>query len=166
MGDAQRGDPLYLGVVGAGDENEETDAVAFEVGAGIAKAGEILICGGLGGVMTAAARGARAAGGRTVGILPGDSRAHGNSYLDVAIPTGMGEMRNALIARAADVLIAVGGEYGTLSEIAFALKIGKPVVGLHSWSAIDGILQTESAEEAVATALRLAGSGYERRPGR
>ena len=105
--------------------------------------------------MEAACRGAKAAGGTTVGILPGDDRAQANDYVDVAIATGLGEGRNALIVRAVDALVAVGGEYGTLSEIALALKTGKPVVGIESW-ALDPVEKVGSAEEAVRRALELA----------
>ena len=109
--------------------------------------------GGLGGVMEAACRGARDAGGTTIGILPGADRSAANAYVDVAIPTGLGEARNALVVRAADALIAVGGAYGTLSEIALALKAGKRVVGLGTWE-IDGVEAAASPEAAVETVLR------------
>lgn len=134
-------------------------AVAEEVGAEIALQGAVLVCGGLGGVMEAACRGARSQGGLTIGILPGEDRDEANDYVDVAIPTGMGEMRNALIVRAADAVIAVSGEFGTLSEIALALKLGKRVVGLATWElsragrVSDAILRADSAAEAVRLAL-------------
>jgi uncharacterized protein (TIGR00725 family) len=115
----------------------------------------VLVCGGLGGVMEAACRGAKAAGGTTVGILPGASRADANRYVDIAIPTGLGEARNALVVRAVDALVAVGGEYGTLSEIALALKCDTPVVGLASWD-IEGVRRAKSASDAVQRALALA----------
>ena len=102
--------------------------------------------------MEAACRGAKEAGGRTLGILPGTDRAAANPFVDTAVPTGLGEARNALVVRAADALIAVGGGYGTLSEIALALKAGKRVIGLDSWE-IDGVEPAESAEQAVAAAL-------------
>ncbi len=110
------------------------------------------MCGGLGGVMEAACRGANEAGGVSVGILPGADRAAANRFVDIAIPTGLGEARNALVVRSAEALVAVGGGYGTLSEIAFALKAGKPVVGLGSWE-IDGVRPAESPELAVSAAL-------------
>lgn len=112
--------------------------------------------------MEAACRGAKSVGGTTVGILPGTDRSGSNPYLDVALPTGMGETRNALIVRAADVVVAVGGEYGTLSEIAFALKLGTPVVGLGTWElvkkgrTIEAFTRAATASEAVETALALA----------
>lgn len=117
------------------------------------------MCGGLGGVMEAACRGARAQGGLTIGFLPGSDRSEANEFVDVAIPTGMGEMRNALIVRAADAVIAVSGEFGTLSEIGLALKLGKRVVGVSTWElsrrgeVSDAILVADSAAEAVRLAL-------------
>ena len=111
-----------------------------------------MVCGGLGGVMEAACRGAKKAGGLTVGILPGTDRAAANAFVDVAVPTGLGEARNALVVRAADALIAVGVGYGTLSEIALALKAGKRVVGLDSWD-IEGILAAADPQAAVAALL-------------
>jgi uncharacterized protein (TIGR00725 family) len=113
----------------------------------------VLVTGGLGGVMEAACRGARDAGGTTIGILPGADRSAANPYVDVAIPTGLGEARNALVVRSADAVIAIGGAYGTLSEIAFALKAGKRVVGLGTWE-IDGVEPADSPETAVETVLR------------
>ena len=118
----------------------------------LAERGAVLVCGGLGGTMEAACRGAKQAGGTTVGLLPGVDRAHGNPHLDIAIPTGLGEARNALVVRAADVVVAVGGGYGTLSEIALALRAGKRVVGLGTWE-IDGVVVVDGPEAAVAEAL-------------
>ena len=156
-------DEVYVGVIGAGATLDESVAsTARTVGRLLGERGAIVVCGGLGGVMEAAAAGAREAEGRVVGILPGDSRAGANPHLTVAIPTGLGEARNALIAHASDVLIAVGGEFGTLSEIALALKIGKPVVGVGTWALakggrpVDAIVRAETAEDAVAKALDLA----------
>lgn len=122
-----------IAVVGPGTATAAQEAQAAEVGRLLARAGATVVCGGLGGVMAAACRGAREHGGRTIGLLPGLDRHEGNPYLDVAIPTGLGEARNVLVVRASDALIAVGGEYGTLSEIAFALKTGVGVVGLGTW---------------------------------
>jgi len=152
----------YVAVVGPGVATPDEDALAEQVGGLLARAGAVLVNGGSTGVMEAASRGAAGEGGTVVGILPGFDRAEANPYVTVALPTGMGEMRNALIARTADVLIAVGGEFGTLSEIAFALKIGKPVVGLRSWElvrrgeAVAGIEPADSPERAVEVALGLA----------
>jgi uncharacterized protein (TIGR00725 family) len=112
----------------------------------------VLVCGGLGGVMEAACRGAKGGGGTTVGLLPGTDRGAANEFVDVAIPTGLGEARNALVVRAADALIAVGGGYGTLSEIALALKAGKRVAGLGSWD-IDGVEAVATPEGAVEAVL-------------
>lgn len=125
------------------------------MGAALAHAGAILVCGGLGGVMEAACRGAKAAGGTTVGLLPGGDRAAANPYVDVALATGLGEVRNGLIVRAADALIAVGGEFGTLSEVALALKAGKPVVGLDTWD-LEAVITAGSPEDAVRRALELS----------
>ena len=126
--------------------------MAESVGRFVARSGAALVCGGLGGVMEAACRGARAEGGVTIGILPGLDRSAANPHVEVAIATGLGEARNALVVRAADCLIAVGGAYGTLSEIALALKTGKRVVGLKTWE-IEGVTPVESAEAALSAAL-------------
>jgi uncharacterized protein (TIGR00725 family) len=112
----------------------------------------VLFCGGLGGVMEAACRGARKAGGTTVGILAGTDRSDANRYVDVALPTGLGQARNALVVRAGDALVAVGGGYGTLSEIALALRRGKRVVGLGTWD-VDGVEVADSPEAAVDAVL-------------
>jgi uncharacterized protein (TIGR00725 family) len=144
----------YVAVVGPGEATPEEIATAEEVGRLLAERGAVLVCGGLGGVMEAACRGAKEGGGRTVGILPGDDRAAANPHVDVAIATGLGEARNALVVRAADALIAVGGAYGTLSEIALALKTGTPVVGIRSWELAGRPLrEARDAREAVALAL-------------
>jgi uncharacterized protein (TIGR00725 family) len=142
-----------VAVVGPGEAHADQVAAAETVGRELARRGAILVCGGLGGVMEAACRGAREAGGPTLGILPGADRRQANPYVDFAVPTGLGEARNALVVRAADALIAVGGAYGTLSEIALALKAGKPVVGLGSWE-IDGVEPAGDAERAVEAAFR------------
>jgi hypothetical protein len=137
-----------IGVIGAGKADEAALKVAEDVGRGIAAMDAVVVCGGLGGVMEAAARGARAAGGITVGILPRDRKEEANPSIDIAITTGFGEGRNVLIVRSSDALIAVGGEYGTLSEIALALKAGKTVVGIGTWD-IPGVIRADSAEDAV-----------------
>jgi uncharacterized protein (TIGR00725 family) len=163
-GSAGPGRRLYIGVVGSGSEDQQTNVPAEAVGRGIALAGAVVVCGGLGGVMAAACRGARAAGGQTLGLLPGLDRAVGNPWLDVAVPTGLGEMRNALVVRAADALIAVGGEFGTLSEIALALKAGTPVVGLDTWELargghpVDAVVRADTPAAAVTLALELGGA--------
>ena len=122
----------------------------------LAEAGAVVVTGGLGGVMEAASRGAREAGGLTVGILPGTDRREANAHVQVAVPTGMGEARNALVVRAADALVAVGGQWGTLSEIALACKAGKPVAGIGSWD-LEGVEACASPADAAALVLhRLA----------
>lgn len=155
--------PPYVAVVGGGDAGPEHEAVAEAVGEGLARAGAVVVCGGLGGVMAAACRGARLAGGLTVGLLPGTDRRSANAWLSVAIPTGLGELRNGLVVSAADVVLAVDGEYGTLSEIALALRIGRPVVGVGTWSLVRpggardaGVVEVPDAGSAVAAALALA----------
>lgn len=156
--------PLYVSVSGSGDAPPDVIALAEEVGSRLARADAVVVCGGLGGVMEAVCRGAKSAGGTTVGILPGTERSDANAFVDVAIPTGLGESRNALVARAADVLIAIGGEFGTLSEIALALKVGTPVIGLGAWDlrrrgeVVDAIKAADTPAEAVDLALRLGRS--------
>jgi uncharacterized protein (TIGR00725 family) len=151
--------PPYVAVVGSGELATPHADVAEWVGRSLADRGAIVVTGGLGGVMEAASRGAREAGGTTVGILPGSDRSAANPYVDIAIPTGLGEARNALIARAADALIAIGGSWGTLSEIALALRAGKRVVGLRSWEVrnpdlpSERILAASGPQEAVELAL-------------
>lgn len=156
--------PPVIAVCGAGggcDHQNQMAALAEEVGRRIAEAGALLVCGGLGGVMEAACRGAANAGGSTLGILPGADRSAANPFVRIAVPTGMGHARNVLIVQTADVVIAVGGEYGTLSEIALARKVGRSVVGLHTWdlgsSPTTGhphVLPAATPSEAVALALR------------
>jgi uncharacterized protein (TIGR00725 family) len=151
-----------VAVCGPSLATEEEASLAEEVGRRLAEAGAVVVCGGLGGVMDAAARGARQAGGMAVGILPGESRAGASGHLTVAVPSGMGEARNALVVRAADAVIAIAGEFGTLSEIALALKMGKPVVGLGTWDLSrpgtpDPVARADTPEQAVALALDAAG---------
>lgn len=146
------GQPLYVAVVGPGEASPTELENAESVGRGLAEEGAIVVCGGLGGVMAAACRGAASVGGLSVGILPGTERGAANEWVSVAIPTGMGELRNGLVVRAADALIAVGGSYGTLSEVALALKTGLRVLGLGSWS-IEGVEVVRDAQHAVARAL-------------
>lgn len=145
----------YVAVVGAGGiVAAELLALAEAVGRELARRGAVVVTGGLDGVMEAVCRGARAAGGTTLGILPTTDRAEANAFVDVAVTTGMGELRNGLVVRCADALVAVGGEYGTLSEIALALKAGKPVAGLGTWQ-IDGVRAVADPREAVAHVLGL-----------
>src|SRR4051794_2881879 len=123
----------YVAVVGTGEEEAEHTDAAELVGGELARAGAVVVCGGLGGVMAAACRGAQQAGGTTLGLLPGSDRSAANPWVSIAVPTGLGELRNGLIVRAADALVAVGGGFGTLSEVALALKLGRPVVGVGTW---------------------------------
>ena len=149
----------HIAVVGPGDADRAAEEAAYEVGRLLAEAGAVVVTGGLGGTMTAASRGAKDGGGATVGILPGSSRAEANEFVDIAITTGLGEARNTIIVRTADGLIAIGGGFGTLSEIGFALKLRKPVVGLQTWElskssvAVDGIIQASTPGEAVKLVL-------------
>ena len=151
---------VYIAVVGPSAATPAEHALGEEVGRLIAEAGAVLVCGGLGGLMEAAASGCTQAGGRSVGVLPGE-RSQANPYLTVVVATGMGEARNAIVVRTADVVIAVAGEFGTLSEIALALKLGKPVVGLGTWElgksgrSVEAIVRATSPADAVSTALRL-----------
>jgi len=153
----------HVAVVGAGAAGEEERELAARVGRALAEGGAVVVCGGLGGVMEAAARGARQSGGTSIGILPGTDRRKANEFVDVALATGMGEGRNILVVRNADAVVAVGGEFGTLSEVALALQAGIPVVGLHTWElskggrSVDAMLTAATPEEAAATALREAG---------
>jgi uncharacterized protein (TIGR00725 family) len=152
---------IYVAVVGSGRADEQQCRVAEQVGAALAEAGAVLVCGGLYGVMEAACRGASERGGTTVGILPGSDRSDANAFLDVIVPTGLGEARNAVVATASDAVIAVGGEFGTLSEIAFALRSGKPVVGIETWQlarrgrAVEAVLPARHPAEAVSLAVSL-----------
>ena len=138
-----------VGVVGAADEESD---VAFEVGRLLGERGAVVVTGGRGGAMASASRGAASAGAVVIGLLPGLDRADANEWVTVAVPTGLGELRNGLIVRAADALIAVGGGYGTLSEIALALKAGKRVVGIGSWE-IEGVVSALDPASAVETVL-------------
>jgi len=162
-----------VGVVGTGEPDPRTDGVAERIGRALAEARAVVVCGGLGGVMEAACRGAAEAGGITVGVLPGTDRDAANPWVSVAVPTGLGELRNGLVVRASDVLIAIGGEYGTLSEVAFALKLGLPVVGVGTWRLVrpdgtdDAGVVAVDENDAVPTALALAeGRGRVSRPAR
>lgn len=157
------GEQKYIAVIGSGQCGDDIREKAYRVGKAIAEAGVVLICGGLGGVMDSAAEGAKAAGGLTVGILPDHNRIGASRFLDVSIPSGIGEMRNALVVRSADALVAVCGEFGTLAEIGFALKTGKPVVGLDTWQLTNHsgknheIIVADSPEKAVELAIEAIG---------
>jgi uncharacterized protein (TIGR00725 family) len=143
---------IRIAVIGGSRPGRQALDTAVEVGRLIARAGAILVCGGLGGVMEAASRGAREEGGLVVGVLPGESPAAANPSVDIPIATGLGYTRNSLVVMNADAVIAIDGEYGTLSEIAYGLIHGKKVVGLRTWD-IRGVIVAGTAEEAVRLAL-------------
>jgi uncharacterized protein (TIGR00725 family) len=145
----------YVAVIGPSEATAEERARGEVVGRLLAERGVVVVCGGQGGVMEAVSRGAAGAGGTVLGILPGTDRASANEHLTIALTTGMGEMRNALVVRAVDAVIAVGGAYGTLSEIAFALRTGVPVVGIGTW-ALDDVVDAPDPVAAVDLALELA----------
>jgi uncharacterized protein (TIGR00725 family) len=150
--------PVYIAVIGGSEISNELVALARRVGGEVARKGAVLLCGGLGGVMAAAAQGAQEAGGVSLGILPDGDRSRANPYLTYTIVTNLGHARNMLIAHSADAMIAVDGSYGTVSEAAIALKLGKPVIALQvSWD-LPGLQRAASAAEAVALAWR-QGSG-------
>jgi uncharacterized protein (TIGR00725 family) len=154
--------PLYVAVCGGADASGAEQSLAEAVGRELARAGAVLVCGGLGGAMQAAVRGAAAEDGALVGLLPAETRPGAAEGLTVALPTGLGEARNMLVVRAADALIALGGEFGTLSEIALALKTGVPVIGLETWElakrgeAVEAFPRAKTAEEAVRMAIEAA----------
>jgi len=153
---------LKIGVLGPHQCSEKERRMGYEVGAGLAQAGAVLVCGGLGGVMEAACRGASAEGGTTIGILPSEDSLSANPHVQIAIATGMGYARNIVVAKSARAVIAVGGSYGTLSEIGYALQGGIPVIGLNTWSLSRNgredrsIITAQSPAEAVEKALELA----------
>ncbi|NIM57487.1 MAG: TIGR00725 family protein [Candidatus Aminicenantes bacterium] len=144
---------IRIGVIGGSKPDAKARQVAFKVGQLIAEKSAILICGGLSGVMEEASRGAKQAGGMTIGILPGNSPQDANPHIDVAIATGLGYGRNSLVAMNSDVIIAINGQFGTLTEIAYGSIYGKKIVGLETWD-IEGVIKAESAEEAVNLALK------------
>ncbi|HWC31635.1 MAG TPA: TIGR00725 family protein [Actinomycetota bacterium] len=162
MIEGDRSPRAYVAVCGPADATEEERALAEEVGRRLAEADAVVLCGGLDGVMDAVARGTAKGGGISIGLLPGEDRADAGTNLTLSLPTGMGEIRNALLVRAADVVIAISGEFGTLSEIAFALRTQKPVVGLDTWELakagepVDAFVRARTPEEAVERSLELA----------
>ena len=147
----------YVAVVGSGVATNELYEKAREVGRLVARRGATVVCGGLSGVMEAAARGAKEAGGAAIGILPDEDRRRENEYLAYSVASGAGQARNLAVVCSGDVVIAVGGEYGTLSEIGFALKVGRPVVALRSWALGEHVSMASSPQEAVEAAFRLLG---------
>ncbi len=143
-----------IGVIGGNQCSPQTAKIAEEVGRRIAEKGGVLICGGLGGVMEAAAMGAKQAGGQTIGILPNGKTDSANPYIDFPIATGMGYARNVIIVKTADVLIAIDGSYGTLSEVAYSLVFEKQVISLGSWEVDPKVLRAKDSQEAVDMAFR------------
>jgi uncharacterized protein (TIGR00725 family) len=142
----------YVAVIGPAQASPADEEHAEAAGQALARAGAVIVCGGLGGVMAAACRGAATGGGTTVGLLPGPDRSAANRWVTVALPTGLGEARNLLVVRAADAVVAIGRGYGTLSEIALALKLGRPVVGVGTWP-VDGLVEAAGGGGAAALAL-------------
>jgi uncharacterized protein (TIGR00725 family) len=149
---------LQIAVIGAGSADDDLRDRAAAVGRALAAHGCTLVCGGLGGVMEAAARGAKEAGGTTIGVLPGESRQHANPWIDHVVVTGIGHARNLAVVASGEAVIAVGGEWGTLAEIGFARKLGRPVVVLEpGWEVQgEGVVRARTPEEAVDAAIRLA----------
>ena len=143
-----------IAVIGGAEAGEEHLKIAEEVGSLIAKRGAILVTGGMGGVMLAASKGAHSAGGLVVGILPTTDRESSNPYVDIPIVTGLNNARNFVIARTCDCAIAIDGKYGTLSEIAYCLMYGVPVVGIDTWDIDASVVRADSAREAVDLAFR------------
>lgn len=144
----------YLGVIGGSSCSKKIEEQAIEVGRAIAKAGAVLVCGGLGGVMEAACRGAKQAGGTTIGILPNWSKESANEFVDIPIVTGLGDMRNLMVVRNSDAVIALPGKYGTLSEIAFCLNSGTPLISLSNWNVSKKIIRARDTQQAVELAVK------------
>ncbi len=147
----------YVSVVGPGTASEELYEKARQIGRLAAERGATVVCGGRSGVMEAAARGAAGAGGTAIGLLPEEDRGSANEYLTHSVATGTGHARNLAVVCSGDVVIAVGGEYGTLSEIGLALKVGRPVVALESWDLDEHVTAASSPQEVVAAAFDLLG---------
>jgi len=144
-----------IAIIGAGIVDEELAGLAYQVGYLLGKEGAIILTGGLGGVMEAASQGAREAGALTVGVLPGPKAEEANPYVLIPIVTDMGHARNVILVRTAELLVSIGGGFGTLSEIALALKMWKPVIGLRTWPNLKGITYVESPEEVLAKVLEI-----------
>jgi len=142
-----------IGVIGSSSCSMSVSEIAFMIGMEIARRDAMLLCGGMGGVMESACKGAKEGGGITIGILPGDNKESANAYVDIPIVTGIGEARNVIIAHSADAIIAIAGRYGTLSEIAFALRFDVPVVGIATWNIDIPILKAKNPKQAVDMAL-------------
>ena len=146
-----------IAIIGSRDCNAQISRVAEQMGSMLAKSGYTIICGGLGGVMEAVCKGAKANNGTTIGILPGDDPNEANPYVDIAIATGMGVSRNLIIIRTATAVIAISGGFGTLSELAFALQLGKPVIGLGTWEVSDDVIAVSDPEGALEKLNELYG---------
>jgi uncharacterized protein (TIGR00725 family) len=157
---------IFIAVIGGSDCSPQETKLAEEVGSEIARRGAILVCGGLGGVMEAACKGACREGGLTIGVLPGDNRQAANPYVQIPIVTGIGYARNVAVVKSAQAIIAIDGSYGTLSEIGHALQSGIPVIGLNTWSlsingqADNSIILADNPKDAVNKAIRLIKSRY------
>lgn len=149
----------YIGVIGAGKCSNKLKEQAYAVGVAIAREKAVLVCGGLQGVMEAAAKGASEAGGTVIGIIPGRDRTEANRYCDFVIPTGLGDARNFIVVQSADAIVALHGKYGTIVEIAHALKIGKPVVSLAKWDSFPEVVFIADPEQAVKKAIGSIGHG-------
>ena len=145
-----------IAVIGAGKCSRKLRDMAADIGRYVAENGGVVLCGGLGGIMEGAARGAKEAGGTTIGIIPSENKADANQFIDYVIPTGFGQARNVLVVRAADAIVALPGKFGTLSEMAFALVSGKPIVSVQAWKLGEEILQVEDPIEAAKIAMDLA----------
>ena len=157
-------DLVFIGVIGGSDVSAKVEALAGEVGREIARRKAVLVCGGMGGVMEAACKGAADEGGLTIGILPGDSRKQANEYVRIPIVTGIGYARNVAVVKSSQAVIAIDGSYGTLTEIGYALQSGIPVIGLDTWTFSNKsqpeceIIKVKTAKEAVEKAMELAGT--------
>lgn len=155
---------FIVAVIGGSSCSAEVERNAHELGYLLAKVGATVVCGGLGGVMEAVAKGVKSANGVSIGILPGNDKRDANPYITLPLPTGIGFARNTLVVGCADIVIALRGKYGTLSEIAFALNMGKPVIGMGSWN-IEGLIKADSPKEAIkkvkvlSTSLNKIGEG-------
>ena len=148
-----------VGVIGGHICSNEVEQLAHNLGKNLAKVVEYLICGGLGGTMKAVCQGFKGAGGRTIGVIPGYNKKEANPYIDIVIPTGLGLARNVLVVKSADVIVALPGEAGTLSEIAFALQFGIPIISLRSWD-LPGLVKVETIKEAISEVKKELGQRW------
>ena len=144
-----------IAIIGARECDSDVSQIAEQMGGLLAKSGYTIICGGLGGVMEAACKGAKSNNGTTIGILPGNNPDDANPFVDIAVATGMGDSRNLIIIRSARVVVSISGGFGTLSELAFALQLEKPVIGLGSWDVSDQIIIASDPEDAMAKLIKV-----------